>query len=68
MKTFTTSLTNDQTSWSEPEEQTVYLKEAKRDEIQLVEIDDTISNDFYFTLNGVNARYCSKYLSNFFNV
>ena len=56
LKTFTTSLTNDQTSWSEAEEQTVYLKEEKRDEIQIVEFDGALTNNFYFTLNGVNPR------------
>ena len=56
LKTFTTSLTNDQTSWSEAEEQTVYLKEEKRDEIQIVEFDGAMANNFYFTLNGVNPR------------
>ena len=56
LKTFTTSLTNDQTSWSEAEEQTVYLKEEKRDEIQIVEFDGAMTNNFYFTLNGVNPR------------
>ena len=36
MKTRKTALTNAQTSWSHPEEQTLYLKEHKRDEVQLI--------------------------------
>lgn len=51
----TTGLTNDQTSWSVPEEQTIFLKESKRDEIQTVTVNGTISNTFHFTLNGIKT-------------
>ena len=56
IKTYTTTLTREQTAWSYPEEQTIYLQESKRDEVQIVQINGDILNNFHFTLNGVNPR------------
>ena len=58
MKALKTSLTSAQTSWSEPEEQVIYLKEHKRDEKQLIGINTLNISEYpenwHFTLNGVN--------------
>ena len=56
LQAFTTSLTSAQTYMAVPEEQTIYLKDKRRDEVQHVEINGTLPGNFHFTLSGVNPR------------
>jgi hypothetical protein len=49
-----TSLTSQQTTFSQQEEQVIYLKDNKRDETQTVTITGTLPSNFHFTINGDN--------------
>ncbi len=50
------SVTDSDSEWADRERQVLYIKEDKRDEIQLVEFNKVpTTNDIYFSMNGVSG-------------